>query len=405
MAVERLSTAPPAYSGDMTGPGDPPEGTPESAPGGGDDEYRSVVFDESFVRAAPLQEFSAQERIGDHTPAVRSRGGPRRRERGSPQQAVILVLLIAVAFATAVYMGIQRPYQKPTTRAAEPLRSTLVPLTPRGEVPGGAAADLYASSPARKFRIGAEGITLPAVERTAHFSDDQVREALGTAKEFLVHSALDADTLAGGDARAVRMLIDPDQLGQFDASLSRPADDGRHAATGWVMRFDPERVSLAKEPVRVRGSMRVTEVNSTALEVVADHTYVYAVRRAAAHAPRTDTPATGAAGTGDGRDLAEPVTVPGTGPHSLFTVRREARLRFDREDLRDHHVEVVESALQAGPQACATDAATYLQPLFAGQRAPADASAGTNPYATGRPTDSLCGVLAPDAQPSGTGRR
>ncbi|MFE6775688.1 hypothetical protein [Streptomyces sp. NPDC057702] len=398
----------------MTGPGDPPEGAPESVPGGGDDEYRSVVFDESFVNAARLQEFSAQERIGDHAPAVRSRGrsGPRRRERGSPQQAVVLVLLIAVAFATAVYMGIQRPYQRPTTRAAEPLRSTLVPLTPRGTVPGGRAADLYASSPARRFRIGAEGVTLPVAERTAHFSEGQVREALSTAKEFLVHSALDPDTLAGGDARAVRLLLDPDQIGQFDASLARPADDGQHAATGWVIRFDPRRVSLAKEPVRVRGSLAVTELTASALEIVADHTYVYALRRAAP----TKTPAgTGAeratdagdsgrpeatAGTGDGRDLVGPVSVPGTGAHSLFTVRREARFRFDRDDLRDHHLEVVESALQAGPQTCAADAAAYLRPLFAGQDAPSDASAGTNPYATGRPTDSLCGVLAPGAQPS-----
>lgn len=393
----------------MTGRGDPPEGAPESVPGGGDDEYRSVVFDESFVRAARLQEFSARERIGDHTPAVRSRR-PWRRQGGSSRHAVVLILLIAIAFSAAVYMGVQHPYERSTERAAEPLRSTLVPLTPRGAVPGGPAAELYDHSPAKEFRIGADGVTLPSAERTAHFSESQVLEALTTAKEFLVHSALDPATLTGGDARPVRLLIDPDQIGQFDASLAHPTDDGRHAATGWVMRFDPTRVSLADEPVRVQGHLTVAEVNEAALEVVADHTYVYALRRAvkdAAGGPGTAErgrtpggPGTAGAATGDDRDLVGPVSVPGTGPHSLFTVRREARFRFDRDDLRDHHLEVVESALQAGPQACAADAAAYLRPLFAGESAPSDTTAGTNPYATGRPTDSLCGVLAPAAQPS-----
>ncbi|MER0244922.1 hypothetical protein AAHZ94_23590, partial [Streptomyces sp. HSW2009] len=299
----------------MSGPSDPPDGTPESV-SGGDDEYRSVVFDESFVRAARLQELSAQERIGDHAPAVRSRRPWRRKEKNSASpQVVIVIMLIALAFATAVYMGVQRPYEQTAARAADPLRSTLVPLTPRGQVPGGPAASLYAHSPAKKFRIGADGITLPPAQRTAHFSQDQVGEALATAKEFLVHSALDPDTLAGGDARLVRLLIDPDQLGQFDASMARPSDDGEHAATGWVLRFDPARVSLADEPVRVQGRLTVSEVNGSALEVVADHTYVYALRRAAKGAPKpadgptgtkpTGTEPTGTARPGDGAPGAD----------------------------------------------------------------------------------------------------
>lgn len=90
----------------MGGPGDPPEGTPEGGPGGAEDEYRSVVFDESFVRAARLQEYSAEERMADHAPAVRRRP----LHRGLVRQAMILVLLIAVAFGTAVYMGVRHPY-------------------------------------------------------------------------------------------------------------------------------------------------------------------------------------------------------------------------------------------------------------------------------------------------------
>ncbi|MCZ9343699.1 hypothetical protein NGM37_38715, partial [Streptomyces sp. TRM76130] len=129
----------------MGGPSDPPEGTPE----GGDDEYRSVVFDESFVRAARLQEFSAQERIADHTPAVRRRPVLR---RGLSRQVLTLVVLIAVAFGTAVYMGVRHPYQSPVARqSAEQVRMTVVPLAPGGEVPGAADAErLYAHSPAAR---------------------------------------------------------------------------------------------------------------------------------------------------------------------------------------------------------------------------------------------------------------
>jgi hypothetical protein len=112
----------------MGGPGNPPEGTPEGAPGGGEDEYRSVVFDESFVRAARIQEFSAHERLSDHAPAVRRRPAAR---RGLSRQVLILVLLVALAFGTAIYMGIRHPYDTPAAKPTEPLRMTVIPLSPQ----------------------------------------------------------------------------------------------------------------------------------------------------------------------------------------------------------------------------------------------------------------------------------
>ncbi len=128
-----------------------PRGHPRN-PRGGDDEYRSVVFDETFVRAARLQEFSAQERITDHTPAVRRL--PPARRGGLSRQALVLVLLIAVAFGTAVYMGVRHPYRTPAAeRPAEPLRMTVVPLAPESPVPGARDVEqLYAHSPAAHFR-------------------------------------------------------------------------------------------------------------------------------------------------------------------------------------------------------------------------------------------------------------
>ncbi|MFE2043399.1 hypothetical protein ACFXAZ_21230 [Streptomyces sp. NPDC059477] len=356
----------------MGGPGDPPEGTPEGAPGGADDEYRSVVFDESFVRAARLQEFSAQERMGDDAPAVRRRPPMR---RGLPRQALILVLLIAVAFGTAVYMGVRSPYDNQATTAddpVEPLRMTVVPLTPPGEVPGTTdTARLYANSPAAQFRVGAEGIPLPATRSTEHFSDSQVVTALTTAKDYLVRSSLYPEVLTGEEVRPVRVMLDPDQLDQFDESFDQPAADGRHAATGWLVRFDPEAVELADPQIRVQGTLRATETDAATLEVVSDHIFVYALRPAGADA---DAEA------------------------SLFTVRRELRFSFDLDDLRLHQARLQTSYAQAGPLSCADDSASLLRPLLAGQTPRTGGPAGTDPYATGS-TTALCGTLAKETQP------
>ncbi|RVU19230.1 hypothetical protein EOT10_30035 [Streptomyces antnestii] len=358
----------------MGGPGDPPDGTPEGAPGsGGEDEYRSVVFDESFIRAARLQEFSAQERIADHAPAVRRRPGA---HRGFSKQAVILVVLIVVAFGTAIYMGVRNPYLHPAAaHHAEPLRMTVVPLAPPGRVPGATSvSELFAHSPAAQFRTAAEGIQLPAVRRTSHFSESQVLTALTTAKDYLVESSLDPDVLTRNAVRPVRILLDPQQLDQFDRSFTRPASDGRHAATGWLVRFDPAQTTLADNRIRVQGTLRATETDADTLEVASDHTFVYALR-----------PAGAAAGA----------------KASLFTVRRELHFRFDRDDLRMHQAELAVSSLQAGPLSCSVDSAAHLHPLLAGQAPAKGGPAGTDPYATGDAAGvSLCGALAPSAQPS-----
>ncbi|MEU9302093.1 hypothetical protein [Streptomyces sp. NPDC048269] len=371
--------------------GDPPNGTPEGI-GGGDDEfrseeYRSVVFDEDFVRAARLQEYSAQERMGEHARAVRSRslwstGGSRSRTstpgRGA-RQGMLLVLLIATAFATAVYLGLRNPYVPPPGSPAAPLTSTVVPLAAASAVAGGRPADLYAQSPAADYRVGAAGITLPAVRRTHHFTDTQVVTALSIAKDYLVQSSLDPDILAGTASRPVRVLLDPDQLAQFDRSMTTPSGDGRHAATGWLVRFDPGTAVVADSRVRVSGTLTFEEVTPEVLEVTTDHTFVYAVR-----------PATGAPAAVDGA--------------SLFTVRRELRLRFDRQDLGARRTELVSAHVMAGPQACSDDPAEGFRPLLAGAGPTTVGPAASDPYASGHPrrATGLCGVLAQPAGPAAT---
>lgn len=269
-------------------------------------------------------------------------------------------------------MGVRHPYQSPAgQRAAEPVRMTVVPLAPRERVPGAAdAALLYEHSPAEHFRTAAQGVPLPGARRTAHFSEDQVMSALVTVKNYILRSALDPGVLGGGEVRSVRVLLDPDQLQQFDQSFERPAADGRHAPTGWLIRFDPARAELADPEIRVDGSVRIVESDASTLEATADHTMVYALRPA-----------------GDARAEA-----------SLFTVRRELHFRFDRDDLRLHQTDLVASYVQAGPLSCADDSADHLRPLLAGQEAGAGVPAGTDPYTSDNAT-ALCGSLAVDAQP------
>ncbi|GAA4920246.1 hypothetical protein ACFPM3_00850 [Streptomyces coeruleoprunus] len=373
-------------AGSVDPPDGPPDGTPEGLPGGSEDEYRSVVFDESFVRAARLQELSAEERMDDHTQAVRSRPGAsstppytvdsgRRRSR---PRALFLVLLVASLFAAAVYVGSRSPYQLPPDHRAEPLRITLLPLAPQTPVPGGEPAELYARSPAAQYRTGAAGVTVPPARRTPHFSEGQVMTALSTAKDYLVLSSLDPDILAGGAVRPVRLLLDPDQLAQFDRSVDSPSADERHATAGWLVRFDPARVALADTAVRARGTLRVVEASPDVLEVTSDHTFAYTLRPAAGPSTGSDTAAA-----------------------SLFTVRRELRFRFDRDDLRMHRAELVTSRTEAGPMDCSADLSGSLRPLLAGQRATSAEPPVVDPYRTGTEakTAHLCGTLARSALP------
>ncbi|MFF5334233.1 hypothetical protein [Streptomyces sp. NPDC013181] len=354
--------------------GDPPDGPAENGTGGQDDEYGSLVFDESFVRAARLQEFSAQERMGEHARAVRSLPG--RAVRTGSRLAVALMVLIALAFGTAVFMGLRHPYETPVARRTEPLRMTLVPLAPRGAVPGGTPAALFAKSPAADHATGREGINPPPARRTEDFSESQVGAALATATDYLVASSLDPDVLGGSTVRPVEALLDPDQMEQFERGLAAPYDDGQHAVTGWLVRFDPAQ-AVADPQIRVRGTLRYAQTGSDTLEVVSDHTFTYALRPA---------------GSGP----------PAEGGASLFTVRREMSFRFDREDLRLHRLEVRSSYLQAGPQSCPADTSGALRPLLAGERAASRGPAGTDPYATGRPVAALCGTLAVSSAPART---
>ncbi|KLJ04831.1 hypothetical protein [Streptomyces sp. KE1] len=363
----------------MNRPGQPPDGPPDNpgdGPSGSDDDY-GYVFDDSFVRAASIQEYSASERgAAEHAPAVRDRPPLTAAERTGPRltrQVLVLAALLTVAFLVAVYLGISPPGQTQSGPPPRPARVSLVPLAPAKAVRPADPDRPFDATPAAQYATGAAGINLPGAHATPHFDEGQVIAALSTAKEYLVHSSLSPEVLAGREERAVRLLVDPAQADQFDAALRRPAADGLHAATGWLVRLDPAHAVLAVPDIRVQGVLDYAETGPGTLEITTDHTFVYAVRPA-----------------------ADPAADP-----SLMVVRRALRLSFDRDTLRSHQLELLHSRTEAGPLACGTPTAAHLRPLLAGEKAPAGRPSATDPYAR-EGGGAVCGTLA-EPRPVGGG--
>ena len=398
----------------MAGRAEPPEGTPEGG-AGGDDEFRSVVFDESFVRAARIQELSAQERLSAGSRPIRGRG---LRGGGLSRQALALMLLVAIAFSAAVYLGTKHPYPQAGAGSAAELSMSVVALqsgaggvptlapvasgsaTATGTATTTAAVTATASSaPAsatasastevdpRNYALGPAGLVLPNAGATDHFSKNQVAQALILAQNYVEVSSLDTGVLFGGRTDLVRDLLASGQRSQFDRSISNPADDGKHEATGWLVRFDSSKVKAAAgQETRVQGSFTVPEEVDGALQLTGDHTFVYALT---------------------------PVSTDGTQqPTVLFTVRRQVVYRFTAADLAANRVELTTSATEAGPMACdAASAARYFTPVLptttataaastkAGPTASTAASASptqavVDPYDQSRSAWSLCGVMS-----------
>lgn len=347
----------------MSGHEDPPEGTPDGVPPGGDDdsEYRSVVFDESFVRAARIQEYSARERLDDAAHAVHVR---RTAPQGLARQALAVFVLITLAFGLAVYMGVRHPYRTPTPAVSEQIRVNVIPLVPRGTVPAVSPSAPFAGSAAQAY---GHGIRVPtdAARRIGGYAQSEVQEALDTAKKYLTVTSLDRDTVLAGDLEPVRELLSPGQRGQFDATLSQPSDDGSHAATGWLVRFDPSaKISLAgsdAQAIRVNDGEVRTAAAGGALEISSDYTFFYALHG-----------------------------VPDTGV-SLFSVRRKLVFHADHTDLRQHHIEVVDAEVEAGPLACTDSVGSYFRPVLAGDSGgPLD---GVDPYRPDHPAGSVCTAM------------
>lgn len=350
----------------MAGRSDPPGG-PGEVPGGGDEEFRSTVFDESFVRSASLEEFSAQQRLEDHTSPVRPRAveddepGERRR---SSRSGLALGAVLLTAILLALFLGNRGPYgQAPPALQPAPV-GTLLPMAPTGPVPGGEPTELFSASPAAEFTAGPAGLATPAPRRTDMFSRDQVADALLLAQRYVAASTLTSEVLTGSTALPVRMLLRPEQQQQLDRSLA--GRRGETPVTTWLVRFDPSEVRMAEEPVRVDGTFSVAETGGR-LEVTAAHLAVYALRPA-------DDP---------------------EGAASLFLVHREAVLAFTEQDLRDGRTVLVSTRSTVGPADCTASHDRELHPLLAGTESDHD-TAETDLFELSDDAARPCGALKAD---------
>ncbi|MFC1416482.1 SCO2583 family membrane protein [Streptacidiphilus cavernicola] len=412
----------------MGGRAEPPEGTPEGGPGG-EDEFRSVVFDESFVRAARIQELSAQERMSSGTRPIRRRG---LRGNGLSRQALALMLLVSMAFAAAVYLGTKHPYPPVRGNAAE-LSVSLIPLTagpagvptlvPVAADPSASPSASGSASPAASgsasaspsagasptaeiqpgdYPSGVSGLVLPSPHHTDNFSTGQVIAALKLVQNYLTVSSLNPKVLTGGDTDAVRALLASGQYAQFDQSISKPTDDRRHETTGWMVRFDPRQVRLAPgEPIRVQGTMGFTEVGSNTLQLTSDYTFIYALIQtpsAIASASASEAASSSASST------AKAGGVPAPRPTVLFTVRRAITYQVTAADIDDGHLELSDSVAQLGATSCGADQSRFLQPVFPKPGTPASAFAPSTAHHGASATDSPSPTATATASPTpGTG--
>ncbi|GAB3111101.1 hypothetical protein GCM10027160_12040 [Streptomyces calidiresistens] len=366
----------------MAGRSEPPEGTPTGF-SGEDEEWRSTVFDESFIRAARIEEFSAQRRLEEETSPVRNRFAPAPESRwgsGLPAQGIVLGLIVLTALAVAVLLGTNSPYNGAIEHTSPPW-TVVVPLVPGEEVPGGTVDELTAEGPVADLGVGAAGLELPEARRTEEFGREQVAQALALAKEYAVAATLTPEVLTGATVLPVRGLLRPEQQRQLDRSLAG-GEEGP-VATGWLIRFDPSVAALADPRVRTGGTFTVREVGAgRALEVSVALVAAYAVRPAEA-------------------DVDDPA--------SLFMVQRRLRMEFTERDLRERRVVLVGSQVAAGPADCAVDPSRELRPLFAGERPSGDApeGGGTDPFSVLEPSaagGTVCGTLrqTPSDGPAGS---
>jgi hypothetical protein len=125
------------------------------------------------------------------------------------------------------------------------------------------------------------GIELPEARSVGGMSEDEVDHALRTTKELLVAANLDPSTLRGERPGKALALLDPLQEGvhsSLDQALRAPAKS-RDPLT-LFSRFDPEEVRPVGNVVKTRGRMTFEAGEEGTVEVHADYTFVYPLRKA-----------------------------------------------------------------------------------------------------------------------------
>ncbi|MFJ6543336.1 hypothetical protein ACIQMP_22175 [Streptomyces sp. NPDC091385] len=187
--------------------------------------------------------------------------------------AVCLIALRPSLLLDHIPVGLSAAGAAPSTLPAETALPTSAPGLAAGEA---TLKHPFHGSPSEIWDEGEDAIKLPQAKAVAGLSAADVALALRQTKEFLVDSSLDPAVLRGGQPAKALALLDPRQpktLQELRRSLRDP--DAEHDPVTYFSRFDPARVRLAGDVVKVRGHLSFEAGRPGEVKVHADYTFVY----------------------------------------------------------------------------------------------------------------------------------
>lgn len=232
------------------------------------------VFDDEFVRAAPVREADlgppSRESLREVKREARARRrtvAPPRRHRPRPSRDRVVggLLVVALLVGVGVYAAIRLPGPPKRHRAA-PV------VVPSYSPPPRAPHDRFADSPVARWPVGAAGLRAPAAAPLGTFTSAQVADAYARTVAIERAALLDRTVLYG---RATAPVL---------SRLGGAADYWAKTPASLMTRFDPATVVPASDVVRVNGRMTVS-LHGKALQVTATYVAVYVLRPA--HGPAT----------------------------------------------------------------------------------------------------------------------
>ncbi|MFE7425909.1 hypothetical protein [Streptomyces sp. NPDC057545] len=227
-------------------------------------------------------------------PEWRKRGGGRKRSGFISLLAVVLVTALALVAVRPSLLTDHLPWRDSDGPASLPplLPETARPTSAPSDDPapdGPTLAEPFRGSPALRWADGADGIEAPPAKAVGGMSEQQVAHVLATMKKLLVTANLAPATLRGESPAAVLDLLEPRQKDVQDElrkALKRPAR-GRDPLALFT-RFDPREVRPVGDVVKTRGRMTFKAGKPGSVEVHADYTFVYPVRKAVSGPPRLE---------------------------------------------------------------------------------------------------------------------
>ncbi|MQY12936.1 hypothetical protein SRB5_30750 [Streptomyces sp. RB5] len=231
--------------------------TPAAGSGSG------LTYEERQERVRERLRAEAAARI---TAAEPKAGRERRRFR---RGVVIACVVGAVALASWLpdfFDAVRRELAKPPAEQADPYEPS--------------ESDPWAGSPAEGWYEGADAIKLPKAKAVGKLSAKQVGDALRQVKDVLVDTGIDPGTLRGGRPGRLLSSLDPgDNVTLYEIERALEEPDDYYDPTVYTTRFKPGQVELATDKVKVEGAMSFRESDYRGVQVHADYSFVYAVRR------------------------------------------------------------------------------------------------------------------------------